>query len=97
MFPPSGFDARVADRSSCPPAAHMWLEHVYGYAGHDTLQSNVFYTKNTTRCDGTHTRGARRLRAAIAAPSGEPGAPPPGPGTSLRGGVAGQPLQHTGE
>jgi hypothetical protein len=27
----------------------MWLEHVYGYAGMDTLQSNVFHTHNTSK------------------------------------------------
>eukprot|EP00200_Dunaliella_tertiolecta_P007628 CAMPEP_0202381592 /NCGR_PEP_ID=MMETSP1127-20130417/37027_1 /ASSEMBLY_ACC=CAM_ASM_000462 /TAXON_ID=3047 /ORGANISM="Dunaliella tertiolecta, Strain CCMP1320" /LENGTH=1435 /DNA_ID=CAMNT_0048980603 /DNA_START=339 /DNA_END=4646 /DNA_ORIENTATION=+ len=48
VFPPSGFDPRVADRSMMPPNAHMWLEHAYGYAGMDTLATNVFYTKNTT-------------------------------------------------
>lgn len=49
VFPPSNFDPRAADRSMMPPNAHMWLEHVYGYAGHDTLDSNVYYTKNTTK------------------------------------------------
>lgn len=33
VFPPSGFDDRLAKRSLKLPRAHMWLEHVYGYAG----------------------------------------------------------------
>ena len=49
VFPPSGFDPRAADRSKMPPNAHMWLEHVYGYAGMDTLASNVHYTHNTQK------------------------------------------------
>jgi hypothetical protein len=49
VFPPSGFDPRLADRSRLPPSAHMWLEHVYGYAGMDTLQTNVWYTANTSK------------------------------------------------
>ena len=50
MFPPSDFDPRVAERSRMLPKAHMWLEHVYGYQGHDATCSNVFYTCNTTEC-----------------------------------------------
>lgn len=33
VFPPSGFDERLAKRSMKLPRAHMYLEHVYGYAG----------------------------------------------------------------
>lgn len=33
VFPPSGFDPQVAFRSMMAPRAHMYLEHVYGYAG----------------------------------------------------------------
>lgn len=33
VFPPSGFDERLAKRSMKLPRAHMWLEHAYGYAG----------------------------------------------------------------
>lgn len=33
VFPPSGFDPQVAFRSMMLPRAHMYLEHVYGYAG----------------------------------------------------------------
>lgn len=33
VFPPSGFDEQLAKRSMTLPRAHMWLEHVYGYAG----------------------------------------------------------------
>jgi hypothetical protein len=33
VFPPSGFDERLAIRSMKLPRAHMYLEHVYGYAG----------------------------------------------------------------
>lgn len=36
VFPPSGFNERLAKRSMKLPRAHMFLEHVYGYAG--TLQ-----------------------------------------------------------
>ena len=50
VFPPSDFDPRVAERSRMLPKAHMWLEHVYGYQGHDATCSNVFYTCNTTEC-----------------------------------------------
>ncbi|KAJ9507961.1 hypothetical protein QJQ45_021288 [Haematococcus lacustris] len=48
VLPPSHFDPRVAERSRLPPRAHMWLEHVYGYAGAASLDSNVWYTANTT-------------------------------------------------
>ena len=48
VFPPSGFDPRLADRSRVLPEAHMWLEHIYGYAGTDIQASNIFYTHNTT-------------------------------------------------
>lgn len=39
----------VHPRPAVPPQAHMWLEHVYGYAGmlDYTLQSNIYYTHNT--------------------------------------------------
>jgi echinoderm microtubule-associated protein-like 5 len=33
VFPPRGFDDRLAQRSMKVPRAHMFLEHVYGYAG----------------------------------------------------------------
>ena len=38
----------------------MWLEHVYGYAGHDINQSNIFYTCNTdaTTCEIAYFTGA---------------------------------------
>ncbi len=48
VFPPSGFDARTAERSRVLPSAHMWLEHVYGYAGHEINCTNLFYTHKTT-------------------------------------------------
>lgn len=48
VFPPSGFDPRVAVRSCMAPKAHMWLEHVYGYAGIKNLSNNLFYTRNST-------------------------------------------------
>ena len=46
-FPPSGFDERLAQRSMKLPRAHMYLEHVYGYAGVHNLANNLFYTHNT--------------------------------------------------
>ncbi|CAD7702032.1 unnamed protein product [Ostreobium quekettii] len=49
VFPPSGFDPRVAFRSATLPRAHMWLEHVYGYAGIRNLSNNLFYTHNSDR------------------------------------------------
>ncbi|MEW5318145.1 MAG: hypothetical protein WDW38_009391 [Sanguina aurantia] len=48
VFPPSGFDPRVARRSMALPRAHMWLEHVYGYAGITNTANNLFYTH---KCD----------------------------------------------
>ena len=44
VFPPSGFDERLAERSQKLPRAHMWLEHVYGYSGAtpNTIQSPRF-------------------------------------------------------
>lgn len=39
VFPPSGFDELLAKRSMKLPRAHMWLEHVYGYAGAQGLPS----------------------------------------------------------
>lgn len=48
VFPPSNFDGRVAERSRMLPRAHMWLEHVYGYAGRGINSSNLFLTHNTT-------------------------------------------------
>lgn len=52
VFPPGEFSAAMGRRSFHPPKAHMWLEHVYGYAGmlDYTRQSNVFYTHNTGAC-----------------------------------------------
>lgn len=47
VFPPSGFDERLALRSMKLPRAHMWLEHVYGYAGFNNLANNLFFTHNT--------------------------------------------------
>lgn len=47
VFPPSGFDDRLAKRSMKLPRAHMYLEHVYGYAGFNNLANNLFYTHNT--------------------------------------------------
>ena len=49
VFAPTSFDPREADRSQLPPAAHMWLEHAYGYAGMDTLANNVWYTHNSAQ------------------------------------------------
>ncbi|KAK9820398.1 hypothetical protein WJX72_009942 [[Myrmecia] bisecta] len=51
VFPPSGFDPRVAHRSSRAPQATMYLEHVYGYAGITdagigNLANNIFYNHN---------------------------------------------------
>ncbi|GMH32772.1 hypothetical protein BSKO_00606 [Bryopsis sp. KO-2023] len=48
VFPASGFDPRIAVRSAMLPKAHMWLEHVYGYAGIRNLSNNLFYTHNST-------------------------------------------------
>eukprot|EP00798_Chlamydomonas_sp_ICE-L_P017096 gene17096-23393_t len=48
VFPPNGFDRRLAERSRLAPSAHMWLEHVYGYAGMDVKATNIFYSHNTT-------------------------------------------------
>uniref|UniRef100_A0A7R9V2C3 EML-like first beta-propeller domain-containing protein n=1 Tax=Chlamydomonas euryale TaxID=1486919 RepID=A0A7R9V2C3_9CHLO len=48
VFPPSDFDHRMGDRSSMLPSAHMWLEHVYGYAGKDVTAGNLFFTHNTS-------------------------------------------------
>ncbi|GLC70429.1 hypothetical protein PLESTF_000972700 [Pleodorina starrii] len=49
VFPPGEFTGQMGKRSFKPPKAHMWLEHVYGYAGmlDYTRQSNIFYTHNT--------------------------------------------------
>ncbi|KAG2496899.1 hypothetical protein HYH03_004906 [Edaphochlamys debaryana] len=49
VFPPGEFTSQMGRRSFKPPKAHMWLDHVYGYAGmlEYTLQSNIFYTHNT--------------------------------------------------
>jgi echinoderm microtubule-associated protein-like 5 len=47
VFPPSGFDGRLAKRSMKLPRAHLYLEHVYGYAGFNNLANNLFYTHNT--------------------------------------------------
>jgi lipoxygenase homology domain-containing protein 1 len=49
VFPPSGFDPRTAFRSAMLPKAHMWLEHVYGYAGISNLSNNVYYTHNCSQ------------------------------------------------
>lgn len=51
VFPPSGFDSRVAVRSAFLPKPHMWLEHVYGYAGIKNLSNNIFYTHNSNEAE----------------------------------------------
>lgn len=48
VVPPSHFEEEVAARSQKAPSAHMWLEHVYGYAGVDVNSSNLYFTHNTT-------------------------------------------------
>jgi microtubule-associated protein-like 5 len=46
VFPCSGFDERLALRSMALPRAHMYLEHVYGYAG-SNIANNLYFTHNT--------------------------------------------------
>jgi echinoderm microtubule-associated protein-like 5 len=50
VFPPSGFDQRLALRSMKFPRAHMYLEHVYGYAGFNNIANNLYFTHNTSGC-----------------------------------------------
>ncbi|KAG1659723.1 hypothetical protein FOA52_012263 [Chlamydomonas sp. UWO 241] len=54
VFPPSDFDSRMAERSRMLPRAHMWLEHVYGYAGKDIQSGNLFFTHNTTATESEY-------------------------------------------
>ncbi|GFR50670.1 hypothetical protein Agub_g12921 [Astrephomene gubernaculifera] len=74
VFPPGEFSAKMGKRSFKPPKAHMWLEHVYGYAGmlEYTLQSNIFYTHNTGQPLNPHTAKAvaKTLLAAQGAQEG---------------------------
>ncbi|KAG2428966.1 hypothetical protein HXX76_011210 [Chlamydomonas incerta] len=66
VFPPGEFSAAMGRRSFHPPKAHMWLEHVYGYAGmlDYTRQSNVFYTHNTGKALSPVTEAAVKKRLA---------------------------------
>ncbi|EFJ49062.1 hypothetical protein VOLCADRAFT_90304 [Volvox carteri f. nagariensis] len=74
VFPPGEFTAQMGKRSFKPPKAHMWLEHVYGYAGmlEYTRQSNIFYTYNTGKPlnPATQKAVARSLLAAQGAAEG---------------------------
>ncbi|GIL75046.1 hypothetical protein Vretifemale_4865, partial [Volvox reticuliferus] len=60
VFPPGEFTAQMGRRSFKPPKGHLWLEHVYGYAGmlDYTRQSNIFYTHNTGKPLNPNTQKA---------------------------------------
>ncbi|KAG1660540.1 hypothetical protein FOA52_003891 [Chlamydomonas sp. UWO 241] len=44
VWPPSGWDPRLAERSAQLPDARLTLEFVYGYDGMQATSNNVFYT-----------------------------------------------------
>ncbi|KXZ48848.1 hypothetical protein GPECTOR_25g433 [Gonium pectorale] len=70
VFPPADFSGQMGKRSFYPPKAHMWLEHVYGYAGmlEYTRQSNLFYTHNTGK--PLRPENERAVRKALLAAQG---------------------------
>ena len=46
VLPPSDWDGTLVTRSASKPEGSLELEHVFGYAGRQTVSPNLFYTRS---------------------------------------------------